>query len=521
LVVVKALLSNRQPILAVIVFSCLAISLAFRNVESVSIASLVSLPDGATPYGIVYDASRKLVWTVGYGGTGTVPASCLYRIDPVGKTYTRYFPSGDTNELSQVNQEVGLRGITLDAVGRVWVCSDRGYSGPSDWDVHARIWRFNPATASFTSIRPNNWGKEDLAYDALRNKVYCITYEALLEIDSDSMAVVAYPVENGFGSVLRLDASGNIWFSRKDLGKLFKFNGTALTSYGGFRKPYGFAFASNGTTYVAEYNIQGDPNSPAIVRFDPSTQEKKRFLVTGSPYDVLAIGSTVWWSSSGEDSTRTKGTNVLLGPSYAFSSPCFRMASDGVNVWGGYFGSPHGVFEVTNAGTITVVFRTVLPVYVGTSLVGYYTLSTATEILGGVATTTTTTRTVTETKTVTVYTTSPTTTTTTTTSPTTTVTGTKIATRFAGVYKKQVTNALEIYGRLETVDGVGLPSGLTVIATWYYYYSGWSSKSVATSSGGYFSFVGDMALPSAASNIQLSFAETSLYLGCSTTVTPS
>jgi len=511
----KVLRSKRQPILAVLILSCLVASLSLRDVESVSIASLVSLPDGATPYSIVYDASRKLVWTAGYGGTGTVPASCLYRIDPIAKTYLRYFPSGDMNELSQINQEVGLRGITLDAVGRVWVCSDRGYSGPGDSDVHARIWRFNPATASFTSIRPNNWGKEDLAYDALRNKVYCITYEALLEIDSDSMAVVAYPVENGFGSVLRLDASGNVWFSRKDLGKLFKFNGTALTSYGGFRKPYGFAFASNGTAYVAEYNIQGDPNSPAIVRFDPSTQEKKRFLVTGSPYDVLAIGSTVWWSSSGEDSARTKGTNVLLGPSYAFTSPCFRMASDGVNVWGGYFGSPHGVFEVTNAGTITVVFRTVLPVYVGTSLVGYYTLSTSTEILGGVATTVTQTRTVT--KTVTVYTSSPTTTVVTT---ITFPTGTKIATGFANLACFYSGDRLYASGRLvETVSGTGI-SGVAVSArAWTSWYGGgWIAwTSVATGSDGSFSF----SFPGHMELVELKFAETSLYLGCSKTVTPS
>jgi hypothetical protein len=329
-------------------------------VVGISIRSVASLPTGACPLGVVFDETRNCLWTSGLGqALGLSIGSSLYRIDlPIG-TVRRYYPSGvpdDTLEHIQLNTEVGLKGVTLDGRGKVWIASSYTAGEPHIPWVRACIWRFNPETETFDfgDRCGSIWGKQWLAYSA--GKIYVNSAGAeLIEIDQDTLGYAVYSTAygQGFANVIQVDRAGNIWRSfTTDVGFVDKFDiVTKLfpVKAEGLVRPLGITFMDNGTMYVAE----NSEVTRSIVRLNNGLLEKRFSFGGKKPFDVRAVGSSIVWSS--EDRTMNLLSALAVNTAYPFSSQPFYLSDNVLSVFFGYYGSPHGAgaLDLAEASTTT------------------------------------------------------------------------------------------------------------------------------------------------------------------------
>jgi streptogramin lyase len=254
----------------------------------------LNLPTNYIPIGIVYDGTY--IWTVSY------TYGAISKIDLSTSTVTHYYVKGSPD----TNYDWCFYGLRIDVNGNFWISCRSGY-----------LVKFYPSTGSF-EVKGNFVYLESLHY--YNGYVYFASGSNLYKynITTDTYETFAIP-NSSYGYFFgATDTSGNIWFSDIINGYVYKFDGATITQYSGFHRPLGITYTNN-YIYVAENVRQSDIESnptwqPAIARLNPSNGSIVRTVVTGSPYGLATftfLGSTyLAWSSSGEDSTSTKGIGL-------------------------------------------------------------------------------------------------------------------------------------------------------------------------------------------------------------------
>ncbi len=218
----------------------------------------------------------------------------------------------------------------------------------------------------------------------------------LLEINPLTLAITytQIPTQGGTGggSGQGIVVNSVVYFTQIDYGKLVKYSIeiTAWNEYNGFNRPLGLSRMNNGSIYVAE-NILGAMYSN-ITRFNPSDASRYTRRVDGSAYDVRAIGSELWFTSSGQDLLAKKFIQKFGGTQNPVNQAAYYLANTPALIFAGYHGSPSGIYQVENAisgqwetvtkvisATFTDTWHNVLNgVTVATNLVTHTTLTTTT-----------------------------------------------------------------------------------------------------------------------------------------------